>query len=137
MTLTSRRENPWINCMKNFATFLRNIPEGKTSTVKIAIIDDGVDASLDSLDGKIAGGKSFCPHPNSTDLMNAYFVPSGKHGTRMATLISQICPNPRLYVARLEEHPKIDGDGRRQITAKSAAEVRRLAPTSGLPKANC
>jgi hypothetical protein len=109
--------------VKAFATFLRNINEGNKHIVKIAVIDDGVDASLDSLTGKIAAGKSFCPYPNSTDLMSAYFAPTGKHGTCMASLISQLCPNVRLYVARLEEHRKLDGDGRRQITAKSAAEV--------------
>lgn len=111
--------------MKSFASFLRGIDEGSKHFIKIAVIDDGVDASLDSLTGKIASGKSFCPYPNSTDLMSAYFAPTGKHGTCMASLISQLCPNVRLYVARLEEHRKVDGDGRRQITAKSAAEVSR------------
>ena len=116
------RDNPWINCMKSFATFIRTIPDEVVAPIKNAVIDDGVDAALDILNGKIAGGSSFCPYPNSTDLMSAYFVPSGTHGTRMATLICQICPKCRIYVARLEEHYTIGG--RRQITAKSAAEVR-------------
>ncbi|KIW63767.1 hypothetical protein PV04_08745 [Phialophora macrospora] len=120
-------ENPWIKCVKDFATFLRGVDKGTKHHVKIAVIDDGVDASWDSLTGKIAAGKSFCPYPNSTDLMSAYFAPTGKHGTCMADLISQLCPNVRLYVARLEEHRKMDGDGRRQITTRSAAEAIQWA----------
>ncbi|KAF1957934.1 hypothetical protein CC80DRAFT_534433 [Byssothecium circinans] len=96
-------DDPWMKAMLEFAVFLRSIPEARRSPIKVAIIDDGLDASQDSFDTRlIAGGKSFCPHPNSTDLMNAYFVPSGKHGTRMATLISLICPHVRLFIARLD-----------------------------------
>lgn len=109
--------------MKVFSSFLRGIEEGTRHVVKIAVIDDGVDASLYSLAGKIPSGKSFCPYPNSTDLMSAYFAPTGKHGICMASLISHLCPNVRLYVARLEEHRKVKGDGSRQITARSAAEA--------------
>jgi hypothetical protein len=107
--------------LEDFATFIYNAPA--IPPVKIAIIDDGVDASLASLNGKIAGGKSFCRHPNSDDLMSAYFAPSGMHGTWMATMITRLCPHVSLYIARLEEYPSIQGDGRRQITAESAAEV--------------
>jgi hypothetical protein len=96
--------------------------------VKIAIIDNGVDVALDILDGKIAWNKLFCPYPNSTDLMSAYSVPSGEHGTNMAIIICQICPKCRLYVARLEERPTMDG--KREIMAKSAAEVRSLLAAS-------
>ncbi|RFU79743.1 intracellular serine protease [Trichoderma arundinaceum] len=94
--------------------------------VKIAIIDDGVDASLASLDDKIAMGESFCPYPNSTDLVSPYYVPSGKHGTCMAALICKICPHVKLYVARLDERPAV-GSGQRQITIKSAADAIRWA----------
>lgn len=90
--------------------------------VRIAIIDDGVDASLAILDGKIAIGKSFCPYANSSDLMNSYFVPAGNHGTCMAALVCKICPKVDLYVARLEERTMARSD-HRQITAKSAADV--------------
>ena len=92
----------------------------KISPIKIAIIDDGVDASLEFLVGKIAGGKSFCPYASSSDLMNAYYVPSGQHGTMMADLICKICPSCRLYIARLDERPS-RSDSTRQITPESAA----------------
>lgn len=108
--------------MKNLATFLRSIKTAKVETVKIAIIDDGIDGSLESLQGRIATGTTFCPYANSSDLVNAYYVPSGKHGTMMASLICQICPNPMLYIARLEERFSADGNGR-CITAGSAAKA--------------
>ncbi|KAF7919273.1 hypothetical protein EAE99_008575 [Botrytis elliptica] len=124
--------NKWVDCMKDFAKFIGSIAEGKKSPIKIAVIDDGVDSSFDIFDRKIATGQSFCPHPNSADLMNSYFIPSGQHGTRMAMLILQICPNAKLYIARLDEHRKPDGDGKRQITTKSAAEAIQWAVDCGV-----
>lgn len=117
--------SPWIDCLQDFKIFLGNSPTLKLPDgprVKIAIIDDGVDTSLPILEKMITIGNSFCRHPNSKDLMSAYFAPSGMHGTWMATLISKLCPNPSLYIARLDEHSNPLGDGKRQITAKSAAE---------------
>ena len=111
--------------MSQFAVFIGNIPKKERlmiPPIKIAIIDDGVDASLDILLEKIAGGKSFYPYANSSDLMNAYYVPSGQHGTMMADLICRICPSCRLYVARLDERPS-RLDLSRQITTKSAADA--------------
>lgn len=119
------REVEWISQVRKFSNFMGSIPRdlrGKIAPVKIAIIDDGVDASLEFLLGKIAGGKSFCPYASSSDLMNAYYVPSGQHGTMMADLICKICPSCRLYVARLDERPG-RSDSTRHITIDSAAEV--------------
>ena len=112
---------------------MRTIPDQiKAPPVKIAIIDDGVDVSHLSLDGTIATGKSFCPYAHSTDLMNSYYVPSGNHGTCMATLIRKICPEISFYVARLDER-HVPGSGQRQITAKSAADVRGPSQPMGHP----
>lgn len=110
--------------MANFARLLRTACKQDGSSVdpiKIAVIDDGVDASLVSLDGKIATGKSFCPYAVSSDLISPYYVSSGNHGTCMATLISRLAPNVSLYVARLDE--RLVGNGQRQIMPKSAADV--------------
>ncbi|KAI1122612.1 hypothetical protein F5Y10DRAFT_253766 [Nemania abortiva] len=123
--IPEQQEIKWISKVKAFSTFMRNIPKFARvaiAPVKIAIIDDGVDASLDFLVGKIAGGKSFCPYESSSDLMNAYYVPSGQHGTMMADLICQICPECRLYVARLDEHARRI-DSTRQIKIESAAKA--------------
>jgi hypothetical protein len=113
----------WIAKVNTFSTLLRNVPKMNISPIKIAIIDDGVDSSLDFLAGQIAAGKSFSPYSSKSDLMNAYYVPSGQHGTMMADLITQICPLCKLYVARLDERPSRSGSGR-NITIKSATDVR-------------
>ncbi|EFY88119.1 subtilisin, putative [Metarhizium acridum CQMa 102] len=114
--------HPWIGCLDSFRRFLCGCQEAKATPMKIAIIHDGIDASDPSLQRAIAMGKSFSHYPNSTEFMNAYFVPSGKHGTQMAKLITQICADPRLFIARLEERLAPDDSGRR-ITAESAAKA--------------
>jgi len=107
--------------MENFAKFLENTREPNIDPIKIAIIDDGLDATVPKLQNAIALGKSFSPYPNSTEFMKAYFVPSGRHGTLMATLVQKICPKPQLYIARLEE--RSTAGGRARFTATSAKEV--------------
>lgn len=106
-----------------FKTFVKNI-KSPAPRIKIAIIDDGIDMSKFS-SRTVACGKSFSPYPNSRDFMRSYFVPSGPHGTQVATIIDKICPSPLLFIARLDEHEAVEGNGRR-ITAKSAAEVLKL-----------
>jgi hypothetical protein len=115
------RGNPWIRSMEDFAKFLENARESNVDPIKIAIIDDGLDATVPRLQNSIALGKSFSPYPNSSEFMKAYFVPSGRHGTLMATLVQKICPKPQLYIARLEERPT--AGGRAHYTATSATEV--------------
>ncbi|KAI0005738.1 hypothetical protein F4779DRAFT_34502 [Xylariaceae sp. FL0662B] len=120
----------WMKCMEDFATYVDNA-RVEAAPLKIAVIDDGIDATLATLEGRIAGGQSFCPYPNSTDLMSPYFVPSGNHGTQMAQLICKFCPKARLYVARLHERI-IPGSGERQITADSAADAVNWAVSCGV-----
>ncbi|KAJ5679024.1 hypothetical protein N7462_007268 [Penicillium macrosclerotiorum] len=123
----SNDEHPWIQVMKDFSQSLRNFPSrSNPAPVKIAIIDDGIDTSQVHIRSQIALGKSFFPYPNSSEFMNSYFVPSGQHGTQMAVLIDKICPNALLFIARLEERPATDGNGRR-IAAKSAADAIKWA----------
>ncbi|QYS95166.1 Subtilisin, putative [Trichoderma simmonsii] len=136
MVGNENESDPWVECMKTFRRFLHNCQkslseESKTNPVKIAIIDDGIDASEPSLRQSIAMGKTFSHYPNSTEFMNAYFVPSGKHGTQMAKLITEICPNPRLFIARLDERQAPDGSGRR-ITTESATKALKWAVDCGV-----
>lgn len=122
--LTIVRRNAWIDSTRDFATFIYNIPNTVTAPVKVAVIDNGVDAALEILDGKIASGMSFCPYPNSSYLMNPYYLTSESlgHGSVVAALICQMCPKARLYVARLDE--RSSSGSNREITAESAANVR-------------
>ena len=130
MQLIYHSENQWLDCVSRFAKLLENVPTSQTGRpVKIAIIDDGVDASMMSLDGKIATGKSFSPYANSTDLISPYFVSSSNHGTCMAMLITRLCPMVQLYVARLDQR-RSSGTNSLHMTPKSAAEVSSSQQTS-------
>ncbi|KAJ6259971.1 Lipase [Drechslerella dactyloides] len=135
LIIREERSHAWIETMKNFAeNFIMRLPEPIGDMygppVKIAVLDNGIDAALPIFHGKIAAGTSFAPYPYSRDLINAYFAPSDDHGTIMASLICTICPRVQLYVARLDEGSSVDG--RRQITAKSAAAAVEWATNNNV-----
>ena len=87
--------------------------------IRVALIDDGIDGADQILYENIADGVSFCHRDEG--LSNTYYVASGGHGTLMATFIRRMCPWVKLYVAKLDEG--FAPDGRKQITADSAAKV--------------
>ncbi|KAI0860915.1 hypothetical protein F4860DRAFT_191494 [Xylaria cubensis] len=113
-------ENPWISSLKSLTRVLQNA-KGRVPP-KIAIIDNGVDATWPSIHGKIVKGRSFCPYPNSNEFINAYFVPNGQHGTLVADLICKSCPTPQLYIARMEERSTVEG-GVRFTTASAIKAI--------------
>ncbi|KAF9634998.1 hypothetical protein BFW01_g5893 [Lasiodiplodia theobromae] len=117
--------NSRIDQMKMLTKFLREVehPElARVRPVKIAIIDDGFDSSFDMMDiayAEIETGNSFWPSfPESA---HSYYVPSGNHGTQIASLICQLCPRSKLYIARLEE--QFTQSGHRVINAASAKQA--------------
>lgn len=116
--------------MKTFAKFLRSAkaPSG-VRPVKIAIIDDGINTALDIFNNRIHGGESFHKLSELSGRRGSYYVPSGMHGSLMAQLICEVCPNVRLYIGQLEALP--GQDGRRTFTAESAAEVRHPEDPQG------
>ncbi|KAK6343940.1 hypothetical protein TWF696_007593 [Orbilia brochopaga] len=135
LIIREERNHAWIETMKNFAeNFIMRLPDPVGDMygppVKIAVLDNGIDAALPIFHGKIAAGTSFAPYPYSRDLINAYFAPSDDHGTIMASLICTVCPRVQLYVARLDEGSSVDG--RRQITAKSAAAAVEWATNNNV-----
>lgn len=113
--------------MKDFAHFLQSIKLNKKDRlepIRIAVIDDGINMALDIFDGRVQLGESFHQLSQVSGRRGGYYVPSGPHGTLMAQLICEICPNVKLFIAQLEE---LRGqDGRRSFTEDSAAEVGRL-----------
>ena len=89
--------------------------------VKVALIDDGVDVTYKELSRIIADGETFCEPSGASGLYSSYYQSSGGHGTMMASLIRRVCPNVRLYVAKLDEEKTDVGEW--SFTIKSAAEV--------------
>ncbi|KAI0900082.1 hypothetical protein F4806DRAFT_493077 [Annulohypoxylon nitens] len=100
-------------------------------TVKIAIIDDGIDPTTHIVDNKytrIFAGNSFCTSTSNSS--SAYYVPNGPHGTRIASLINQFCPEVDFYIAKIDEH-NIRA-GKRTISARSAARAIEWAIACGV-----
>ncbi|GLB00822.1 hypothetical protein AtubIFM57143_010187 [Aspergillus tubingensis] len=126
--LRKRRIQPnrWLDCIDRFADELQNVKVPATDTlvlkenIKVAVIDDGVDVHIESLQGKVIGGESFDRTYLDGNGTSPYYISGGGHGTMMADMICRVCPTARLYVCKLEMHPDPDGGGR-QISAESAA----------------
>ncbi|KAH8892459.1 hypothetical protein GQ53DRAFT_805950 [Thozetella sp. PMI_491] len=122
---------PRITSLTNFTTFLRNHRPKQPKWIKIAMIDDGLDSSLGVFKNeytKIAAGESF-PSPFRKASRN-YYVPSGNHGARVASLICSICPRTLLYIAKLEH--EIGQGGILQINHEAAAKAVRWATECGV-----
>ena len=100
--------------MDCFAKFIGNYPSVPQEKIKVALIDDGVDTAFQNLSNNIASGVSYCKRANG--LYSSYYQSSGGHGTVMASLIRRVCPNVRIYVAKLDD----------KLTAASAAKVNIL-----------
>lgn len=116
--------HPRITILKNLATFLRNNRDSNPPSIKIAILDDGLDSSLDLLKTgytRIEAGLAF--YSSDRNNMSDYYVPSGDHGSRVASLICSICPVTTLYIAKLEH--EVTRSGTTQINTTAAAKVRR------------
>ena len=126
--------------MEEFASFLQSAERNAEPRValkypvRVAIIDDGVDINDQAVQSKIIGGISFCYRDEEQNLNQPYYVSSGGHGTAMAGLICKICPNVQLYVLKLNEH--YVEQGKRQITASSAARVSQRKPGTQNPPWN-
>ncbi len=61
-----------MNCIEDFATFIRTIPYKSASPVGIAVLDYGFDDALDSYDDNIAWIRSFYPRQTPRDMINMY-----------------------------------------------------------------
>ncbi|KAK0630526.1 hypothetical protein B0T17DRAFT_653941 [Bombardia bombarda] len=130
---TDSTDNFRINKIKEFTNYIRNSPwieRPQISRVKIAIIDDGLDPSLSIIDRKhsrVIAGQSFCTYSGYTQ---NYYVPSGNHGTQLASVICQICPEVDLVIARLAEQDTRSGN--RVILLDSAERAIKWATDCGV-----
>lgn len=120
-----------MKAMEDFAEFLKSAkPNPQVRPIKIAIIDDGIDTSLDDFTDKIQVGESFFQLSELFGRRGAYYVPTGKHGTLMAQSICSVCPAVKLYIAQLEVLP--GQNGQRSFTAESATEAVLWAIDQGV-----
>jgi len=110
--------------MQDFSSFVKNASNSigrHGDGVRVAILDDGIDMAYAHRIKCV--GKSFFINrsQDSSEYWPWYFSSTG-HGTLMAALVCKICPDVKLYVARLDQTIN-DESGRFQPTAESAVEV--------------
>ncbi|ROW10102.1 hypothetical protein VMCG_02078 [Cytospora schulzeri] len=140
-------EQDWLKCMDEFAEIMQAVEEhiGLKSEmparpIRVALIDDGVKTSYSELDNNIHAGKSgwHQPDPDAKykkrmhgGTFRNYNSSHTGHGTVMAYYIKRVCPNVRLYVAKLEvvsPRTHVDGRGKRvTFSCDSAAEAIKWA----------
>ncbi|KAH6680524.1 hypothetical protein B0J14DRAFT_683838 [Halenospora varia] len=136
------KRHEWLECMDAFSDFIENVDESLSlpEPIKVALIDDGVDASVSTLGNRIMGGKSHHKLRGATELISPYYTSTSGHGTVMASLICRLCPKALLYVVKIDkvlgengengedDEVGADGDGGgRQISAVSARRAIKRA----------
>ncbi|CCX13226.1 Similar to Major intracellular serine protease; acc. no. P11018 [Pyronema omphalodes CBS 100304] len=125
--------NNWFENVESFRDFMANLekelpkPVVKERHVRVAIIDDGVDifSLSDNVRECLVGLQSFAlsEKPNG-GMFKAAINSEHGHGTIMACLVNMVCPQAKLYSARLGSPAK---DGEFQITVESAVQAIRWA----------
>ncbi|UKZ52304.1 hypothetical protein TrVGV298_006079 [Trichoderma virens] len=104
--------HPWLESSREFRMIISNLRDEDTKIppVKIAIIDDGIDTTLDIFDGKIEASVSFSPNSflksnhSKLNYRYRYLPPSTlNHGSLVAWLVCLMCPKAKLYIYRLDE----------------------------------
>ncbi|KAH8892234.1 subtilisin-like protein [Thozetella sp. PMI_491] len=134
-----RQTHRWLACMDDFADRIQNINPAKLDAmkneklgqpIKVALIDDGVNTSHRTIQGKIQGGMSF--DPGLENRPSPYYVTETGHGTVMADLICRVCPVAKLQIFKLETYIVDHNNGgetnrKTQITARSAAQAIEAA----------
>lgn len=91
--------------------------------VRVAILDDGVDWYFAT--GTRCTGRSFyVDRRQDFEGQKVWYSSSSDHGTLMAALVQKVCPDVRLFVARLDQ---TETEGKFQPTAESAVKASILS----------
>ncbi|KAL4960196.1 uncharacterized protein BDV14DRAFT_183134 [Aspergillus stella-maris] len=98
----TKKNHDWLNHMDKFTEGMRNYEhDDPRPTVRVALIDDGIDPEKTRF--RVQEGRTF--DENGDTGLDNYYVDPGHHGTIMGRLISKMCPDVHLYVARLKKAP--------------------------------
>lgn len=124
--------NSWVKTLSSFSEALQSLVDNEelpsTRTIRIALLDDGVDLHDKDL-RRIApqptwgSGQSFCyvPTRQLEGSPSPYWVSSRGHGTEMAKLILSVFPDAELLIV------KLGGSEVGRPTAESAAKAIQWA----------
>lgn len=92
------------------------------ASIKIALIDDGVDYK-DLPKRTFIGGHSVSTGDKERNLIHPHYVSSVGHGTAMARHIYYMCPSAEIYVLQLEDYHHPEDPNLRLIAARSAVKA--------------
>ncbi|PNP59103.1 hypothetical protein THARTR1_01351 [Trichoderma harzianum] len=119
------KANKWFHCVNEASARVQDSDLVGSQNIKVALIDDGVDASHWILRNNIKEGITYCTSTsNNSHIPSSFYSSATGHGTLMATLICDICPGIDLYVAKLDDQ---NSGGDFNFTAKSAADAIKWA----------
>ncbi|PHH90670.1 hypothetical protein CDD83_2964 [Cordyceps sp. RAO-2017] len=123
----SGRPSQWVKAVEDF--LIRNAgdldpdEDQEGAEIKVCLIDDGVTNVGGEFSGNICAG---WPEGDPWTGEEPFYNSASGHGTTMARLISSVCPNVKLYVAKLgewrEDQERIS-DLQKPSVARKAAEA--------------
>jgi hypothetical protein len=97
------KQHRWVESLRKFVSAYVQ-EDSKNTRVRVALIDDGVDADQDDLRAMVKGG---WPTEEPTSSGTPFYQSTDGHGTAMARLIATACPHVDLYVAKLKSLNKV------------------------------
>lgn len=123
-SVSTQDSHRWLESADQFGQRIESIwnqltgDRTESQPLIVALIDDGVDNTCASLQGRILTGRTFAYDEDSErERIGPWYVSEKGHGTVMADSICRVCPMAMIYPIRLNT------DFRGQIDAESAALV--------------
>ncbi|KAH7191548.1 hypothetical protein BKA60DRAFT_584621 [Fusarium oxysporum] len=124
-------QHRWIQCMEDFTkAFLQIKQPSDSSSVQVALIDDGVDTTNRLLQGKTYYGRSFAFN-DSGKRNYPYWMSDSDHGTIMASFIRKLCPTANIYIIKVATRQGRQNSNRLTIDVPSAVEAINHAVDRG------
>ncbi|KAK0655666.1 hypothetical protein B0T16DRAFT_451309 [Cercophora newfieldiana] len=74
--------------------------KGPPADIIVAVIDDGVDTTVEQLSQRVLAGRTFS-YDEERDRVRPWYVSENNHGTIMASMIVRVCPMAKIYPIRL------------------------------------
>jgi hypothetical protein len=74
--------------------------KGPPAEIIVAVIDDGVDTTVEQLSRRVLTGRTFS-YDEERDRVRPWYVSENNHGTIMASMIVRVCPMAKIYPIRL------------------------------------
>ncbi|KIW74380.1 hypothetical protein Z517_12320 [Fonsecaea pedrosoi CBS 271.37] len=130
-------QHRWMQCMQNFTTAFLKVrerpardAENNFKSIRVALIDDGVDTTQSSLQGRDYLGRSFA-FDDAGQRNYPYWISDSGHGTIMARFIRKICPTADIYIIKVATRPATQDPNRLTIVVASVVDAINHAVDCG------